>query len=177
MHPAGGCLYWPVGPLASEGHQAVTATLRGRTGGDWGLTGVVTGEGLREVRHTLAVLVEQTPNLTMDLTRAEDPLPPGGETTYCVRVYNPGPGEARNVQPYFDLPEHLLPVQGDGPTRWQISGQRVVFEPLANMSVRMDATFSVRVRAVRPGEGSFRASVSATGLPWAMTREVSARVR
>jgi uncharacterized repeat protein (TIGR01451 family) len=61
MHPAGGCVYWPVAALAAEGHQAVTVTLRGRTGGDWGLTAVASGEGVREVRHTLAVLVEQVP--------------------------------------------------------------------------------------------------------------------
>jgi len=58
MHPAGGCVYWPVGALAAEGHQAVTATLRGRTAGDWALTGVASGEAIREVRHTSPVLVE-----------------------------------------------------------------------------------------------------------------------
>lgn len=177
MHPSGNCLYWPLGELPSEGHRVVTATLRGRSGGDWAITGVANGEGIREVRNTSAVLVEQTPQLAMELTRLEDDLKPGAETIYSVRVYNPGPGDTRNIQSYIDFPEHLLPVQGEGPTRWQITGQRIIFEPLANVPTRMDATFAVRVRATREGTGNVKASVLATGLPSSMTRELPSRAK
>jgi hypothetical protein len=177
MHPAGACLYWTLDPLAGESHVAVTATLRGRTGGDWALTGVVQGPGIRDVRGTQAVLVEEAPKLTVELTRLDDNLTLDGETYYTLRVYNPGPHVAHHIQPFIDLPPELLPVQAEGPAHWRITGQRVLFESLARLPARMDASFQVRVRAVRSGTGIVRGAITAHGLPGSMHRELSARVK
>jgi hypothetical protein len=177
MHPAGACLYWTLEPIAGEGYRAVSATLRGQTGGDWALTGIVQGPGIREVRGTQAVLIEEAPKLTVELTRLEDNLSLDGETLYTLRVYNPGPLVAHQVQPYIDLPPELLAVQADGPARWRITGQRVLFDPLQRLPARMDASFQVRVRAVRSGVGVVRGALTAHGLPGLLQRELSARVK
>ncbi|MFQ3648777.1 MAG: hypothetical protein SNJ75_00475 [Gemmataceae bacterium] len=177
MHPAGSCLYWTLDRLAANGLQAVTATLRGHRGGDWALRGIVQGPGLREVRTTQAVLIEETPKLTLELTRLEDPLALDSETIYTLRIYNPGALVVQNVQAVIDLPPELLPVQAEGPARWRISGQRVLFEPLARLPARMDAIFQVRVRAVRSGVGGVRGALTAQGLPGVLQREVAAHVK
>jgi hypothetical protein len=81
------------------------------------------------------------------------------------------------VQPYIDLPPELLAVQAEGPARWRITGQRVLFDPLQRLPARMDASFQVRVRAVRSGVGVVRGALNAHGLPGLLQRELSARVK
>ena len=177
MHPAGACLYWTLEPLAPESYQAVSASLRGQRNGEWALTGIVQGPGLSEVRSTQAVRIEEAPKLTLELSRLEENLALDGETFYTLRIYNPGPLLAQNVQAVLDLPPELLPVQAEGPVRWRITGQRVIFEPIQRLASRRDVILQVRVRAVRSGVGVVRAAMTAHGLPEVLQRELAARVK
>jgi hypothetical protein len=177
MHPAGACLYWTLEPLAAETYQAVTASLRGVRNGEWAMTGIVQGPGLSEVRCTQAVRIEEAPKLTLELSRLEETLPLDGESLYTLRIYNPGPLLAQNVQAVLDLPAELLPVQAEGPVRWRITGQRVIFEPIQRLPSRRDVILQVRVRAERSGVGVVRGAITAYGLPEVLQREVAARVK
>jgi hypothetical protein len=177
MHPAGGCIYWDLAPLPADNYHVVTASLAGQSAGDWALHGVVRGPSVEEVRFTQAVLVEEAPKLMLELSALDDTLVHNGETQYTLRVYNPGPQAAQQIQPYFDLPEELIPVQGEGPVRWRIVGQRVLFDPVARLEARRDATFQIRVRASKAGLGIVRAAVQANGIQGSQYRERSVQVK
>ena len=168
---------WSLPALASQGRALATITVRGRKPGEWALSGLVTADGARAARHGCAVRVEQEPMLTMDLARMDDPLRVGEETTYEVRVYNQGPGSTAQVQVRFEVPANLLPVQGDGPSLGRIKGQTVAFDPVEKMPPKVDAMYKLRVRAVAPGSGRFRATTTAVGLPAPMAREITANVK
>jgi uncharacterized repeat protein (TIGR01451 family) len=174
---------WALGELAPGGRQTVTCGLRARQPGDWALSASAGVEAVagpaanqRLARATHAVQVEAAPSLTLDLTAGDDPVLAGRDSTYEARIYNAGPAAARGVQLVVHVPEHLLPVRAEGPTPWQVRGQQVLFQPLAEMRGRVDAVYKVTVRGVRPGQGRFRADVHAGGLARPLEQELTSRV-
>jgi len=173
---AAGWVAWTLPALAGQGRHVLALRVRGAKGGDWAVAGNATCGGARPARHTVAVLVEQEPRLALHLTRMDEALKLGGETSFEARVYNPGPGAAEQALVTFTLPPHLLPVQGDGPSRWRIDGQRVAFDALT-LPARADAVFKIRARGVAAGPGLFRAEVRAAGLASPLAREAACAVR
>ncbi|MBY0233122.1 MAG: DUF11 domain-containing protein, partial [Gemmataceae bacterium] len=175
--PKTGTASWAVPALRSQAKMSATVKVKGQKAGDWALAALASSDGTRAARRTAAVRIEHGPALTMDLSRIDDPLGIGQETTYEVRLCNAGPGPTPGVQVRMELPPQLLAVQGEGPTRWRIEGQQVVFDAVERMPARMDAMFRVRVRAVASGSGRCRATATAEGLPAPLSREATANVR
>jgi uncharacterized repeat protein (TIGR01451 family) len=177
FNPILGSVAWNLAELPAGQRQTLTCQLRARQAGDWALASSVQGEGTTTLRATHAVQIEATPLVTLELTPMDDPVTVGGDTTYELRVYNAGPGSARGLRVAVHAPEALLPVSGDGPTRWQIRGQDVYFEPLTELRGKSDATYRLRMRGVRPGQGPFRAEVHAAGLPRPVAQELTSHVK
>ena len=65
---------------------------------------------------------------------------------------NQGSKAAANVRLSVDLPPEVKPVSAEGPTRHAMDGSRVVFDGLARLAPKADATYRVRVKALRPGD-------------------------
>jgi hypothetical protein len=162
-HAGGTMASWSLPALQPQGDIRASIRLRGAKGGDWALAASANAGTSRPARHTCAVLVEYLPKLTVEVTRLDESVRVGGETSVEVRLYNPGPGAVEQTQAILQLPEHLLPVQAEGPTRWRIDGQRVTFEA-ADLPARMDTTYRVRVRGVAAGPARLQSIVRAAGL-------------
>ena len=47
------------------------------------------------------------------------------------------------------LPREMKAVSADGPVRYKIEGQRVVFEPLKQLAPKADTSFTIRAPASR----------------------------
>ncbi|MFO0876305.1 MAG: hypothetical protein U0840_02945 [Gemmataceae bacterium] len=167
---------WVMKQLAGGQQQQLSYEVRGRQPGDWALAGSLEVDGMAPMRATHALQLEAIPNLALELTALDDPLPVGRETVYEARVFNGGPAPARDVRVVIQVPASLVPTHAEGPTPWQIRGQQVVFEPLSEMRQGVDAIYRVRVRADRPGQGRFRAEANAPGLSRPLVQELSSRV-
>ena len=76
----------------------------------------------------------------------------GGETTYEIHVVNQGSKAAGNVRLAVLLPPEMKAVAAEGPTRHVIDGDRVVFDGLAQLAPKADATYRVRVQGLQPGD-------------------------
>ena len=122
------------------------------------------------------VIVEGIAAILFQVADTVDPIEVGGETTYEVRVVNQGSKAAANVQLAVDLPPEVKFQTAEGPTRYRLDGSRVSFDGLAQLAPKADATYRVRVKAVRPGDLRARFQLLTDDMQSPVTKEESTRV-
>ena len=82
------------------------------------------------------VLVEGLAAVLFQLSHTKDPVEVGGETTYEITVVNQGSKASANLQLSILLPAELKPLAAEGPTRYTIENNKVVFENLPQLAPR-----------------------------------------
>ena len=122
------------------------------------------------------IMVEGVAAIFFEVVDVADPVEVGGETAYEVRVVNQGTKAATNVQVVGLLPEELAPVGADGPARYTIDGQRILFEPLAQLAPKADTTYRIKARGRGPGDVRVRVQVVTDEIRTPITKEESTRV-
>ena len=112
---------------------------------------------------THAVRIDAAPTVSLTLKTQDDRLAVDGETICEIAPVQPGAERhARRPARRSRCPRSLEVVGIEGPTRWQVRGQLVVFEPMAELRPRVDAIYRIRVRGVSapddgdPGRGPGR---------------------
>jgi uncharacterized repeat protein (TIGR01451 family) len=169
---------WQLERLEPRQQQTVTFRTRARAVNDWALSALVTAEAVADARATCAIHIGSAPTLTAEVIPLDDPIEYGSEATYEVRVANQGPAAGEDVRLALFLPDVLLPgVPLNSATRATVQGQSVFYEPLAQLGPRDVAVYRIRVRGLRPGQGQFRAVLSARGLPTPLSQEITSHVR
>ena len=122
------------------------------------------------------VLVEGISAVLFQVADTADPIEVNGETSYDVRVVNQGSKAAGNVRLVVDLPPEVKAVAAEGPTRYGIEGNRVIFEGLANLAPKAETTYRLRVKAVRSGDLRVRFQLMTDEMRTPVTKEESTRV-
>ena len=82
------------------------------------------------------VTVEGMASVLFQLSHTKDPLEIGGETTYEISVVNQGSKASSNLQISVFLPAELKPMAAEGPTRYTIENNKVVFEAMPQLGAR-----------------------------------------
>ena len=119
---------------------------------------------ITEARATHAVRIDSVPTSSLTLKTQDDRLAINGETVCEVRLFNQGPNNLRDARLVVQLPEGLDLVIAEGPSRWQLRGKQVVFEPMAELRPRVDAIYRLRVRAVKGNDLTIQAELHAAGM-------------
>ncbi len=122
------------------------------------------------------VLIEGLAAIHFQPADTIDPVEVNGETTYEIRVVNQGSKAAGNVRLNVQLPVEMKPLAADGPSRYAIEGNQVVFEPLARLAPKADAVYRVRVQALRPGDLRARVQLTTDDMQTPVVKEESTRV-
>ena len=146
--------------------EAGQQTLKLRTAADRGISA--------EKEHP--VVIEGIAAILFQAADTIDPVEVGGETTYEVRVVNQGSKAATNVRLAVQLPPELKPLAADGPSRYTIQGNQVLFEGLARLAPKADTTYRIRVQGVRPGDLRTRIQLSTDEMQTPVLKEESTRV-
>ena len=128
------------------------------------------------VEKELPVTIEGIAAILFEVVDVADPIEVGGETTYEIRVLNQGSKAASDVQLAVLIPPEMRPIAAEGPTRYAIDGNRVVFDGLSRLAPKADTTFRVRVQGLRPGDLRIRAQLTTDELRTPVTKEESTRV-
>src|SRR5205823_6580475 len=89
--------------------------------------------GLSDQREE-TLTIEGLAAINFQLSDVNDPIEAGGQTTYEVRVTNQGSKAASNVRLVALLPPEMKALSAEGPVRYKVEGQRVVFEPLKQLA-------------------------------------------
>jgi uncharacterized repeat protein (TIGR01451 family) len=122
------------------------------------------------------VMVEGIAAVMFQVGDSVDPIEIGGETTYEIRVVNQGTKPAGNVQLTAVLPAELKALSADGPTRYAIQGNAVVFEGLTRLAPKSETTYHVRVKGLRPGDLRAQFKLITDDMQRPVTKEESTQV-
>jgi uncharacterized repeat protein (TIGR01451 family) len=98
------------------------------------------------------VFIDGLAALLFNVTDTNDPVEVGGQTTYDIHVVNQGSKTATNLRVLALIPAGMEPINGEGPTRVVVSGQRVAFDPLARLEPQADTSYKVHVKGTSPGD-------------------------
>ncbi|MBL9125549.1 MAG: DUF11 domain-containing protein [Planctomycetaceae bacterium] len=167
---------WSLEELPAGQSGAVELTLNPVAEGEHQLAIRALGQPLASFEKQQAVSVEGIASTMFEVVDVEDPVEEGGATSYEVRVVNQGTKSASNVRVVALLPEGLEPLDAQGPTRHQIDGQRVVFDPIERLAPKADTTFQIKVKAQRAGEMRVQMQLMTDDMESPLTKEESTRV-
>jgi uncharacterized repeat protein (TIGR01451 family) len=131
--------------------------------------------GLKDEREEV-VSIEGLAAINFQLTDLKDPIEVGAETSYEIRVTNQGTKAASNVHLAAMLPRGMKPISAEGPVRYKIEGQRVLFEPLKTLAPKADTAFTLKVQATEPGDQRIAVQVATDEIRDPISKEESTRV-
>ena len=129
-----------------------------------------------EVEREQPILIDGISAILFQAADTVDPVEVGKETTYEIRVVNQGSKAATNVRITVMLPPELKFVAAEGPSRYNIDGNQVVFEGLARLAPKADTTYQVRAQGLRPGDLRTRIQLMTDEMQTPVTKEESTRV-
>ncbi len=176
LDPATKAVTWELAGVPAGTSTTLMLKVRPRQTGEWNLLALAVAPGLNDARAALNLRIEGAPALVLELAALDKSIAVGAETTIEMRLVNQGAASSPNVRVIARLPDGLTPLRVDGPTPGRIEQQQVLFEPLSQLVPRADAVYRIRVRGARPGNGSFRADVTADFLREPLTEELSTEV-
>lgn len=122
------------------------------------------------------IKVEGIAAILFQVVDAADPIEVGAETTYEIRVVNQGSKAATNVQLSAELPPELKAVDAQGPTRFEVNGASVIFEPLERLAPKADTTYRLRVQGLRAGDLRVQVQLKTDEMQTPVTKEESTHV-
>jgi uncharacterized repeat protein (TIGR01451 family) len=159
---AGQELQWPLGTLRPGERRVLQLVLSPQAPGE--VVNRATAMADRGLTSSAEVrtLFEGIAGLTIRV-RDEDPVDVGREFSYVVVVRNTGTADATNVQLTATVPEQTEVTDTSGPGEARRDGRKVTFKPLT-LKPGQEALYRIFVVARRPGDGRFRAELSADQL-------------
>jgi uncharacterized repeat protein (TIGR01451 family) len=122
------------------------------------------------------VIVEGLAAIMFELLDVQDPVEVNGQATYEIHLVNQGSKAASNVRIVALLPPEMRPLGANGPVRFSIDGQRVLFEPLNQLAPKADTTYTIKAQALQAGDSRVRVQLMSDEIRTPITKEESTRV-
>lgn len=122
------------------------------------------------------VVIEGIAAILFQVADTADPLEVGGETNFEVHVVNQGSKASGNVRLTVILPPEFKALAAEGPSRYEVASDRVVFESLASLAPKAETTYRIRVKALRSGDLRTRFELMTDDMQRPVTKEESTRV-
>ncbi len=167
---------WSFDELPAGYSRTVTVTVRPTSTGEFVSQAVATAEGGLRAEAGTSTVVEGVSSLFLEVIDLNGPIEVGTETTYEIRVVNRGSQAATNVIVQAVAPKGMKPMKAEGPVSYEITGQEIIFEPIARLAPKADAGFLVRVRGDRPGDMRFSVELHCDQLETSIRKEEGTRV-
>jgi uncharacterized repeat protein (TIGR01451 family) len=151
---------WKMDSLTADRTQSLHIRAVARKVGDWKTDITVASDRPGEMRFRQAVHVEAPSGVILDMAEKDEPMETGTEKVYSVHLINQGDNPTCAVQVRAIVPEGMAFVSAESPTRFHEKEQEISFDPITEMQGKSEATFRVRVRALKAGEWRFRVFLS-----------------
>jgi uncharacterized repeat protein (TIGR01451 family) len=121
--------------------------------------------------------VEGLSELSFSIADDNDPVEIDGETTYNVKVSNSGTRADAQVQLVVELPRGATLVgEPEGPAQSTVTGNQIVFAPLASMKAKDEVEYQFTIRWTEEGQQILRARVTSQNRSVPVTQEESTEV-
>ncbi|HEX3727981.1 MAG TPA: hypothetical protein VHV08_17135 [Pirellulales bacterium] len=169
-------VYWSLEELPPQETGTVTLTTLPLTAGEAKLVIKSSGQQNLADQREDVVTIEGLAAINFQLSDTSDPIEAGAQTKYEVRVTNQGSKAAGNVRLVAVLPKEMKALSAEGPVRYKIEGQRIVFEPLRELPPKADTSYSLAVQALQAGDLRLQVQITTDEIHEPITKEESTRV-
>lgn len=141
-----------------RGPQLIKFTVNSDLGADAQAEGQVEVEGLAELDFSVG-----QDNGTIEI---------GSSTTYSVQITNLGSIADKDIRLVVDLPSGAQALRVDAPVKYQVTGNQIVFAPIAEMRNKDQHTFRFEVQHAQAGSKVVRTALTSTKWPVAVIKEI-----
>jgi len=150
--PGSRTVTWNLGPQAAGAKKAVTLKLRAGLHGKLSVRSVVQAGSKLTAEKEAVIQVEGVPAVNFEVVNIENPAEVGKEVTYEIRVLNQGTRPLTNVRVMAGLTDGLHLVNVTGPSKHQVTGQAIGFDPVPRLAVKADLVIRVKAKGTTAGE-------------------------
>ncbi len=169
-------MYWGLEELPPQETGTVTLTTLPIQAGEARVTIKGTAQmGLKDEREEV-VTIEGLSAVNFQIANKSGPIEVGGQAVYEIRMSNQGSKAATNVRLTAQVPSELKLVSADGPVRYKIEAQQIIFEPLRSLAPKSEVTFTVTAQALAAGDLRLQVQLASDDLRDPITKEENTRV-
>lgn len=163
-------VYWGLQELPSQGTGTVKLALLPVDEGKQTLGIEARGDLNTRANSTFEVNVASVPELFFTISDNVDPVEVGSDTVYNIELTNQGTRADTNVVVEVILPEQLRPVAAEPSNQVQVQGQRVTFQPIAQLTPGQKLRFQVQATGAAGGDVRAAVRVKSDSTGW-ITKE------
>ena len=169
-------VHWLLDELPANEMGSVTLTVLPVEAGEQPVQVESTADRGLSAKREQMVVVEGVSAILFTVADVADPVEVNGETAYEIRVVNQGTKAATNVRLVTLLPAEMKPTGAEGPTRYVVDGQRVLFDPLPQLAPKADTTFRVKAQGLRAGDVRVSVQLLTDEMRTPVTKEESTKI-
>lgn len=155
---------WQLGTLAVGASKTVRVVYTPTGAGVLAQTATASAVCADPVTATAQTAIYGIAAVLLEVVDTDDPVQIGGRTTYLITATNQGSSPATNVRITATVEDAQEIVAVNGPTPVAIQGNVARSTPLANLAPQAKATWQVTVKALKPGDIRFRATMTTAEL-------------
>ncbi|WP_020472492.1 CARDB domain-containing protein [Zavarzinella formosa] len=167
---------WFVGEIPAGQTKEVKTDLMAVGTGDFNHKVMASAARGIKTEKDITTKVEGLSAMLMEVLDTEDPVEVKADTAYEIRITNTGSKFENDVKLVCTIPPQMKFKDAQGPVKYEIIGNEVVFQTLPKLAPRADASFKVIVTAVAKGDARFKATLTSGGLTEPVTKQESTRV-
>ena len=178
----GNMLSWNLGNLEPGKSVVVSMTTTASTADKQTHVATATSEcakatdAMKTVKDTIMTEIITLPALLLELVDKQDPMQVGGNEVYTIVVLNQGQGDDKNVKIVCRLPEGFEYVESAGPTKANVDGQTITFDPLEIFAPKRKVTYTVTAKVTKPGDVRTKVDLSSDYLKTPVTETEPTRL-
>ncbi|GIX03832.1 MAG: hypothetical protein KatS3mg113_0838 [Planctomycetaceae bacterium] len=155
---------WNLPMLAAGDSQRITLTVTPRQAGQAEGELRATGAGGQVSSVKTVFQAEGIPALTLHSIGEIPAVQAGEQATLQIQIKNRGSAPAEKVGLSVMLPAEVQLISAQGPAAYELIGQQLVFVPLTSLPPRDNATYSLTLKALQPGEARLELLIHAEHL-------------
>ena len=170
-----GKITWDLGTLAPRDTRKVTVTVKGTQAGE--LVNMVDVRASCGAAQTqMKTVVSGVSAILLETADDPDPIQIGDQTTYTISITNQGTGPDDNIVLTVSLPDQEQYVSSDGPTKGNVSGQEIKFDPIQSLAPKAKVTYKVVIKGTSPGDVHFKAVLNSNTLQGPVEHQESTHI-
>jgi uncharacterized repeat protein (TIGR01451 family) len=153
-------LVWKLGTLEPEASKKVYVSYIPTRVGTLANKITATAHCAESVTASVETAIAGISGVLLEVIDVEDPVEVGGTTMYEIKVTNQGSAPATGISITCTLEDNIQYVSSRGATPGEMVGNELRFAPLATLPPKVDAAWRVVVRAVKPEDTLFKATMT-----------------
>jgi uncharacterized repeat protein (TIGR01451 family) len=167
---------WFIGEIAPGQSKEVKAEFLAVSMGDHVHKVIANASRGIKSEHEMKTIVEGLSAIEMEATATENPIEVGAETTFEIKVLNAGTGSETDVKLICTIPPQMKLKSATGPTKYDIVGNELIFQPMPKLTHRADCVYKVTVTATEVGDVRFKTAVTTSTMVDPLIKVVAVKV-